>query len=108
MKYSAFEQAALEASAGLKEIDAEIERLKAKREMLELLERSARHILAAEPAKVEALPANEPSQTGVIAYEAPFEQPTFGNRLQERNSSSNGKDEWSAFLRNTAGSLQGK
>ncbi len=39
MKYSTFEQAAIEANIGVKEIDAEIERLKARRDVLETLMR---------------------------------------------------------------------
>ena len=52
MKYSAFEQAAVEASAGAKEIDAEIGRLKAKRQALENL---VRQLLAVLPTSGETV-----------------------------------------------------
>jgi len=99
MKYSAFEQAALEASAGLKEIDAEIERLKAKKEALELLQASARQLLATEPLKIEAFPANEGNRSSLVAYEPAVEPPSFASPVPERSSSSSAQEEWSAFMR---------
>lgn len=97
MKYSAFEQAALEAKAGLQEIDAQIERLQAKRDMLEMLQRSARQLLAEEPIRPETFSAAEDDQ----AYRS-FEAPAFVPTAPERNSSSQAKEEWSAFVRNSA------
>lgn len=109
MKYSAFEQAALEASAGLKEIDAEIARLQEKREMLDLLLTSARRLLADEPLKTETFPANEANLASVIPYEPRLEQASSASNLPESSSSSFGKDQWSAFMRDTAsGSPRGK
>lgn len=101
MKYSAFEQAALEASAGLREIDAEIERLKAKKEALELLQASARQLLASEPAKVETFPAIEATPAPKAVYESPFEQPAYAHRAPEPVAPSSAKEEWTAFMRNT-------
>jgi len=57
MKSGVFEQAAMEARAGKKEIDAEINRLKARRELLEVLETLVRHVLAVVSMSTEAIPA---------------------------------------------------
>jgi hypothetical protein len=55
MRFSVFKQVAAEARTGMKEIDAEIDRLTAKRELLELLESTAREVLTLAP-----MPEDEP------------------------------------------------
>lgn len=54
MKSGAFEQAAIEACAGKREIDAEINRLKVRRDLLELLETLVRNLLVVLSMRTEA------------------------------------------------------
>jgi len=64
MRYTVFEQAASEARAGMKEIDAEIDRLKARRELLEVLETISRQLLTVVPMSagpVPVAPGNKPA-----------------------------------------------
>ena len=64
MRYTVFEQAASEARAGMKEIDAEIDRLKARRELLEVLETISRQLLTVVPMSagpVPITPGNKPA-----------------------------------------------
>jgi hypothetical protein len=59
MKYSAFERALEEAAAGLRETEAEFERLKIKKEQLEALVENLRAILPLDAASVEDVPKAE-------------------------------------------------
>ncbi len=56
MRFAVFEQAASEARAGMKEIDAEIDRLKARRELLEVLETISRQLLTVVPMNAGPVP----------------------------------------------------
>lgn len=114
MKYSAFEQAAVEASTGVKEIDAEMERLKAKRELLESL---LHQLLSVLPKKGEAGPSDggsfggltesEPSAreqwgsfVSASAAEAPVEQPVLADAQAEEKPASFRKGDWPNFSSN--------
>lgn len=70
MKYSAFEQAAAEARAGIREIDAEIDRLKAHRELLEVFDTLARQVLTVLPMSSETTPSR-PGAAPVGKFGAP-------------------------------------
>lgn len=88
LKYSAFEEAAVEASAGVKEIDAEIERLQAKRELLEtkrdVLEGLVHQLLSIVP------------MSGETTADAPAAE-QHADHQPEEPSYSHGKDEWSGY-----------
>ncbi len=102
MKYSAFEQAAIEASAGLKEIDAEFEQLEArkqtlesKRELLETLVHQLLLVLPTAESDKAAAPAAKPS--------------SFANATPDAKSFSQRKEEWPAFVQqSTASPLERK
>jgi hypothetical protein len=59
MKYRLIEQAADEARAGIEELDAEIDRLSARRELLQVLEALVHQALTVLPTSADALPARE-------------------------------------------------
>lgn len=100
MKSLVFEQAAIEASAGKTEIDAEINRLKARRELLKVLDTLVRHVLAVASMSTEAIPAYR-SDNADTKSEAPLalqpsdvsspetagaEQFSFANLLSQSNA----------------------
>jgi hypothetical protein len=74
MKYSTIEQAAIEASVGVKEVDAEIQRLKAKRDLLATI---AQQLSAVLPAIAEAFPGDGNNQTEPARDTPPAERPSF-------------------------------
>lgn len=89
MRYNVFEQAAVEATIGAKEIDAEIERLKARKEVLETL---MRQLSMALPMLGEETEESKPETTG--------EEPASGP-ASRKEGLPNGKaqlDEWSSFI----------
>lgn len=97
MKYSAFEQAAVEASTGVKEIDAEIERLRAKRELLTTL---MHQLLAVLPTKNDSASSSDGgARAGEIAPAGDAEPASFADSAAESNgaSSSARKEEWSGY-----------
>lgn len=104
MKYSAFEQAAIEASAGLKEIDAEFEQLEARKQTLEskreLLETLVHQLLL-------VLPTAESDKGGVLAG-TPAKSSSFAS-APDAKSFSQRKEEWPAFVQqSTASPLERK
>jgi hypothetical protein len=80
MRYSTFEQAAAEASAGLQEIDAEIQRLSVKRDLLatlaEQLSAALPAIAEAFPDRADAVPENPPAEHAYAAHGAAEEHAT--------------------------------
>ena len=96
MRYSAFQQAAVEARAGINEIDAEIDRLKAKKELLEVLETLVRQVLAVQPVGAEATPVGGESKA-VGARAATAAEPSAGG-LSEDKSDSPRSEEWSSVV----------
>ncbi len=90
MKYSTFEEAAVEASIGLREVDAEIERLTAKRKLLGTLVQQLSAVLP--------LCAEEPSADESTAHNAdadePAAEPVLRNALPETKPSSLREDGW--------------
>jgi hypothetical protein len=93
MKYSAFEGAAAEASAGVKEIDAEINRLLAKRD---LLERLAHQLLSVLASSTEAIPADGDDKAGAMPDDPAAQQPSYSNGVAEAKFNSIGQEEWPA------------
>lgn len=94
MRYSTFEQAAVEASAGVKEIDAEMQRLKAKRDLLATI---AQQLTAVLPAIAEAFPASsEANQASMLPASVPSEQPSYSNGAADSNSYPAHQDQWSS------------
>jgi hypothetical protein len=91
MNYSAFEQAAVEASAGVREMDAEIERLAAKREVLRTL---VHNLLAVLPMNTRAIPADAGYQAGATLHAPEPEEPSFASRLPESEPSSFRREGW--------------
>ncbi|MGB6133022.1 MAG: hypothetical protein WCC14_06430 [Acidobacteriaceae bacterium] len=91
MNYSTFEQAAVEASTGLREIDAEIERLNTKKALLEPLVRQLSAIL---PLMTEAGQADEVNNAGTAAVAPVAEQSFSTDGLPEGNSDSLRKAGW--------------
>ncbi|HTV82740.1 MAG TPA: hypothetical protein VME18_08835 [Acidobacteriaceae bacterium] len=93
MRYSVFEQAAIEASAGLKEIDVEIEQLDTKKQSLEakreLLETLVHQLWVVLPMSNQGSPADAADKAGV-ASNAP-EAKAFSPR----------KEDWPAFVQNS-------
>ncbi|HTV16086.1 MAG TPA: hypothetical protein VME68_15300 [Acidobacteriaceae bacterium] len=94
MKYSTFEQAASEASAGVREIDAEINRLMAKRDLLETL---ANQLLTVLPQLAEAAPrlTSGESQVATMPDPSAAQQTTYPNETAEPHSYSSQSQEWS-------------
>ena len=94
MKYSTFEQAAAEASAGVQEIDSEINRLMAKRDLLETL---AHQLLTALPKLAEATPrlTSGESQGAAMVDPPAAQQPSYAHEAAEPNSYSTQPEEWS-------------
>lgn len=97
MKSSAFEQAAYEASTGVKEIDTEIERLKAKRESLEAKKESLQalvhQLLAILPVVAEPISSDGGNSGGVTREEPAAEQHSFA----DTKSATSQKEEWPAY-----------
>lgn len=91
MKYSTFEQAAIEASTGLREIDAEIERLKAKKDLLEPLVRQLSAVL---PMITEAVPADNANKAATAAAAPSADQPSSADGLPEGEPDSLRKAGW--------------
>lgn len=89
MKYSAFEQAAVEARSGLKEIDAEIDRLKAKKALLESL---GRQLLTVLPMCSETDAADDNMHAGASEDAAAAEE--AANALPEGKPFTLRKDGW--------------
>jgi len=84
MRQSVFEQAAAEARVGIVEIDAEIDRLKARRELLEVLESMARQLLTVVPMSTGPVPVAGAGKAGA-ASDAPAEdQPSLAAGRTER------------------------
>jgi hypothetical protein len=83
MKYRVFEQAAAEARAGIQELDAEIDRLWARRELLQVLEALVHQVLAVVPMSTEAIPAEAAHNRGRQPEIAVVEQPFCGDSLPE-------------------------
>jgi hypothetical protein len=94
MRYSTFEQAAAEASAGVQEIDAEIQQLTAKRELLQTL---AHQLLAVLPALAEAAPANGGNNGGRLLDNPAAEHPSWANGAADDHSYSSGNEESPAW-----------
>jgi hypothetical protein len=88
MKYSAFEEAAVEASIGLREIDAEIEQLTAKRKMLGVLVQQLSAVL---PLCAEENSADEANHAVATAADLS----SGANGLPEDSSYSLRKNGWS-------------
>jgi hypothetical protein len=93
MKYNTFEEAAAEASAGVKEIDAEINRLMAKRDLLETL---AQQLLAVLPSINDAIPASG-NKAAAMPDNPADQQPSFADGAAEVKSYSTGQEEWPAY-----------
>jgi hypothetical protein len=91
MKYSAFAEAAAEATAGLKEIDAEINRLMAQRDLLETLVHQLSSVL---PADTRAIPADTGSRAGTLPDNPAEEHLSYANGVSEDRSYSNQQEEW--------------
>jgi hypothetical protein len=95
MRYSTFEQAAVEASAAVKEIDAEIQRLMAKRDLLETLAHQLKTVL---PALAVATQADAGNQAGAPPNNpAVVEQPVQANVAAESQTPSTKQDQWMAY-----------
>ncbi|HTV83452.1 MAG TPA: hypothetical protein VME18_12435 [Acidobacteriaceae bacterium] len=93
MKYTVLEQAAVEARAGMKEIDAEIDRLKARRELLEVMETVVRQLLAVAPVSSEAIPGTGSNKPGTTPDAPAADQHSFAEGLVEGESDSVRKEE---------------
>ncbi|HTX41494.1 MAG TPA: hypothetical protein VMD25_06675 [Acidobacteriaceae bacterium] len=96
MKYSVFEQAGVEARAGIKEIDATIDRLKAQRELLEVLESVVRQVLTVVPMSTEVIPARAIETVAVVPDAPAAEQPPVAAAPPEGRSGALRMDEWPA------------
>lgn len=93
MKYTAFEQAAVEASTGVKEIDAEIERLKTKRELLQTL---VHQLLTVLPYGSDANSSETPARLSNNSPAPAADLSSFSSDLAETKSYSLPKEEWPA------------
>lgn len=102
MKPSAFELAAIEARDGVKDIDAELERLNARKQALEakreLLESLARQLLAVAPTGAEANAADQGSQSGTSSEAPKAVQPAIAQGVPKSIPPSARKDEWSLYI----------
>ncbi len=96
MKYSVFEQAGIEARAGIKVIDAAIDRLRAQRELLEVLESVVRQVLTVVPMSTEEIPAREPSAPAALPDAPAAEQAAVAGGLPEDALGAMRMDEWPA------------
>jgi hypothetical protein len=94
LRYSTFEQAAVEASSGVKEIDGEIQRLKAKRDLLDTL---ARQLMAVLPALAEALPADTGNHADASHENSAAAQPQLADGSENGQSSWNHSEETPAY-----------
>lgn len=90
MRYSTFEEAAVEASTGVKEIDAEIERLMAKRDALDTLVRQLSAVL---PMIADAGSAGKSGS----ASETPAEPFSRAEGLAEARPYPVRKEEWPSY-----------
>lgn len=76
MRYSAFEQAAAEASLGMREVETQMEQLKSQIEQLkskrDLLDTLSRQLLSVRPIGGDAAPTENPKEPAV---EAPASEP---------------------------------
>jgi hypothetical protein len=97
MRYSTFEQAAAEASAGVQEIDAEIQRLEEKRELLQTL---AHQLLAVLPTLAAAAPANGGNNGRRLLDNPPAEHPSWGNGADDGHAYSTQNEEVQASSSN--------
>lgn len=86
MKYIALEQAAGEARAGIKEIDAEIDRLEAQRELLEVFEMLVCRVLTVLPMGAETNSACRRNSPGTKSVASVAEKPAFADSPPEGNS----------------------
>jgi hypothetical protein len=113
MKYSAFEQAAIEASAGLKEIDAEFEQLEARKQALEskreLLETLVHQLLMVLPTSNQSFPADGSEKPGPLTAASTTKPSSFATGASDSKSFSLRKEEWPAFVQqSTANPLERK
>jgi len=86
MKSAVFERAVLEARNGIREIDAEIDRLKAHRELLEVFETLSRQLLTVVP--MGADPAALPGPAAKKSDPPAPPPPSTGGTLPNRESTS--------------------
>jgi hypothetical protein len=75
MRHIVFEQAAAEARVGISEIDAEIDRLKARRELLEVLETISRQLLTVMPMSIGPMPVRA-GNNSAITIDTPGAEPS--------------------------------
>lgn len=115
MKYSVFEQAAVEAGAGLQEVDAELEQLLARKQNLEskkeLLDSLVNQLMLVLPAghrERSADPVAEPLDDAAALPDAPAAKlfPVIPGGQDPRLKEEKLKDEWAAFVqRSTAAAV---
>lgn len=115
MKYSVFEEAAVEAGAGLQEVDAEIEKLVARRQALEskkeLLDTLVSQLMLVLPAghrDRSADPVAEPLDDAAALPEAPAARlfPVIPGGQDPKLKDEKLKDDWAAFVqRSTAAAV---
>lgn len=107
MKYSVFEEAAVEAGAGLQEVDAEIEQLVARRQALEskkvLLDTLVNQLMLVLPAghrERTAEPSVEPLDDAAALPDAPAARlfPVIPGGQDPRLKEEALKDDWAAFV----------
>lgn len=102
MNPSAFELAALEARDAVKDIDAEIERLSARKQSLEakkeVLESLARQLLAVLPTNAEASADDRASQSGTPSESPQTAAAPFAQAPAKGRSCAARKDEWSLYI----------
>lgn len=100
MNYSAFEKAAIEATAGLREVDAEMEQLEVKKQSLEakreVLDSLVHQLLQVLPTSNPAFAADAGNSTGAVP-DAPRPS-SFLASAPGGNSFSPRKEEWSSFV----------
>lgn len=94
MNHRVFEMAAIEARAGITEIEAEIDRLKARRELLEVLESVVHQVLTVVPMTTDPIPAGRGNDAGAPPETPAREQPSFVDRSPERRSDSLQNVDW--------------
>lgn len=111
MKYIVFEQAAVEASAGLQEVDAEIEELVARKQSLEskkdLLDTLVHQLKLVLPAGHREYSTELPDEAAALP-DGPAARlfPVIPGGQDPKFKDEKSKDEWSAFVqRSTAGAL---
>jgi hypothetical protein len=97
MKYTALEQAAGEARAGIKEIDAEIDRLEAQRELLEVFEMLVCRVLTVLPMSAETNSAGKRNSPGTKSVTPVTGKPSFADSPPEGSSDLRRKQERSGM-----------